>query len=237
MAKQLIPHDSIYVAKNNLVFFMPDLAELATLSMSSDVFFDLEIISEPGLERVLKNWLQQSRLKPNSTAVFIDEANYYYTDLAKTPAAVSAEEIQEFANTVPFNDVISKVFPTQRGSRIIVLNRNFLYPLVTVLERCGFNILLVAPAFAAGITSETPFTKELAFNSLKNQNLYSQYNFIEVAQLAEKIAREKSFFSVEVNKQLIAMVLILFGLVAVLISLLLFQQVSAWHQSFFSLTL
>lgn len=227
MTKKLVSHNCIYLAQNNLVFFMPELTEVFPLTMPSEIFIDLEIISEPGLERVIKNWLQQTKLKPNSSVVLIDESDYFFQDVNKLPQLVSKEEISEFASTAPFNDVITKVFPTRSGSRIIAINRDLLYPLVTVLEKCGFNVLAVAPAFASGISSENPFTKELAFTALKNQGLYGAYNFIEVAQLEEKIAKETSFFSVQVNKKLIAMVVMLLTLVAVLIGLLFIQQVSA----------
>jgi len=210
--------------RQSMMFYSPELIDLSVITLTSEIIQDLEIVSQSALERVIKNWLDQSEIEPKNLAIYFVEENYFYQDLTGDIRGSEDPQIKSFLEKIPFNHIVAKIFPMQKGSRIAAINKSLLKPLITVLEKCGFTVLAATPAFAVGINADNPFSKETAKKSLQNQEIFKVYNFLEPEEVEAKLGNEKPFLSVEINKKLILMIAFLLLLVGVLIALLISQK-------------
>lgn len=224
MKKKYTAKACVCVTRQALVIFSPDFPDLQSMTVTSEVMTDLEVINQPALERVIKNWLRRTQLVPSSLAIFFVEDTYFFEDVTQVPVSVEDPQVLEFAATAPFANVVTKIFPTQNGARIVAINRELLQPIISAFEKVGFSVLAAAPSFAIGITSENPFTKEIAQVAVKTESVFTTYNFIESSMLEKKLVSEKSFFSVHFDKKLIAMIIFFVVLIGILIVLLIFQN-------------
>lgn len=207
-----------------MMFYSPELVDLAIINLTTEIIQDLEIVSQSALERVIQNWLKESQLEPKTLAIYFVEENYFYQDLTAEVQGSNDPQIKSFLENIPFNHIVAKIFPMQNGSRIAAINKSLLKPLITVLEKYGFTVLAATPAFAVGINADNHFSKEIAKKSLQNQDIFKVYNFLEAKEIEAKLAKEKNFLSVEINKKLIFMIAFLLILVGVLVVLLISQR-------------
>lgn len=224
MKQKFSAHSCLIVNRQSLVLYSPELSDLVTINLTSETILDLEVINKPALERIIKNWIRQSQFAPKTLIVLFVEDTYFHKDLSKVPASIQDPEVVEFVETVPFPNVITKIFPMQNGARVVVINRDLLQPIVSVLENSGFSVLATSPTFAAGISKEDPFSKETAKLALKNPDIFMTYNFFEKEEVEQKMATDKAFFSVRFDKKLISMIVFFVILVAILVGLLVFQN-------------
>lgn len=224
MKKKSLIHACLCLNRESMMFYSPELIDLSILNLNSDIIQDLEIISQSALERVIKNWLSQAQIEAKTLAIYFAEENYFFKDLTDTKINPQDPEIKNFLENIPFNHVVTKVFPMSQGARIAAINVSLLKPLVTVLEKCGFTILAATPAYVFGINISNPFSKELAKKSLENQEIFKVYNFIDQEEVEKKLAAQKTFLSVEINKNLIIMIAFLLILIVVLVVLLISQK-------------
>jgi hypothetical protein len=204
-----------------MMFYSPELIDLSVINLNSEIIQDLEIVSQSALERVIKNWLNQSQIEAKTLAIYLVEENYFFKDFADTKINPKDPEVKSFLENIPFNHIVTRAFPMQGGVRIAAINLSLLKPLITVFEDCGFTVLAATPAFVFGINSENPFSKELAKKSLENQDIFKAYNFLDQEEVEKKLAAQKSFLSVEINKNLIFMIVFLLVLIGILIILLI----------------
>lgn len=227
MNKKISVFSCFCINRGSIVFYSPDLLDLTTIPLTAEIMQDLDIVNEAALERVIKNWMRQSQIVPKTTAVYFVEETFFFTDLASIPATTQEPEVVAFTEAVPFDHVITKVFPIGSGARVVAINKDLLIPILSVLEKSGFTVLSVSPDFAVGITKEAPFTKEVAQKSLLNQDLITIYNFLDEAQVESKLQLDESFLAVKFDKKLIAMIISFAVLVGILIALLVFQNLQS----------
>jgi hypothetical protein len=115
-----------------------------------------------------------------------------------------------------------KSFPIKEGAYLTVLNREFLEPIITVIEKFGFTVVSVTPVFVLGVdTSKTPFNKEMALQALANFELLSNYSYLTPEQVEAKLDVPEPFLSVQLNGKIIALIAVFGVLVAILIVLML----------------
>lgn len=224
MKQKYSAHACVCVYRQSLVFYSPEISDLVKINLTSETVLDLEVINKPALERIINNWVRQTQFTPKTLVVLFVSDTYFHKDLKQIPNSIQDPEVVEFVESVPFSNVITKIFPLQDGAKIIAMNREFLQPLVSALESAGFIILAVSPSFATGITKENPFSKETAKPALKNIDIFTTYNFLEKEEVEQKMESDKAFFSIRFDKKLISMIALFVLLVAILIGLIVFQK-------------
>ncbi len=214
-----------FVKRNSLTFFSRNLEDVVEITLSSQIMTDLEIVSQANLERVLANWVEQIKLTPGPICLLLDNSVYFDATLQQMPADESEPPVQAFLDTVPFNDPLVKYFPVQSKVMALAVNQGFLQPLISALEKVGFVVLCVAPAFVLNADfTKTPFSKEHGTEALSDFDTLNQFNFIPKTEVDAKITPPRPFLSVQINARLITMVLVFLVLIAVLGGVLYMQM-------------
>jgi hypothetical protein len=223
MAKKSVINSCITVYREAMIFYSPEQTQLVSLPMTSEIIQDLEIVNQSALERVIKNWIRQTQIIPKNISIIFTEETYFYKDISNSAATLEDPEVLAFTQTVPFDNTVSKIFPIQSGSRISVINRDLINPIVSTLGKAGFTVVSATPAFAVGISKDNPFSLELAKQILSNPEILSSYNFVNGVSIKD-LEEEKPFLSLKFDKRLMIMIAVFGALLGVLVVLLLFQM-------------
>ncbi len=220
MANKLNPQACFLVSRDKLYFFSNERGEVLELPFSSEIMQDLEIVSPASLERVLKNWLDQTKIVPKQAVLMLDNSICFQRKLSAVPSNVD-EELQKFLEVVPFTEVSQKIFPMEGGAYIVAINQNLLQPLVSTLEKLGFIIINISPAFLFNVdASQTTFNKGVAQQIMANVELLLNFSFLTSAELEAKIVEPKPFLTVKFDKKLISLIVVFIILIGVLLILL-----------------
>lgn len=225
MPKKYSAAAAIYVKRDTLSFYAPEFTEILSMPLTAEVTQDLSIVNQQALQRIVLNWLKQTQYQPLTVIIFFSEETYFFQDYTTIPESLEDETVTAFLSTVPHTNIVTKIFPTSSGARVIAVNRDLLQPIISVLEKVGFSVLAASPSFAAGFSQEAPFSVELAAPALDNETVFTAYNFLELEDLERKVEGNKDFFSVKFDKKLIAMVVVFVLLIIVLVALLLYQGI------------
>lgn len=223
--KKTLLGSCFFIDRGAIKYFEYDAADVIEIKLSSEIILDLEIVSQSSLERVLKAWVEQLKIIPGNTALFLDESVCFHKNLPESPADMSDPNVQEFLGVIPFADVDTKIFPSENGAILTAVNKGFMRPIVTVLEKIGFKVLSISPAFILGVDfAKTPFSKEIAAPMLDRMEFLSQYSFITEEEVEAKLTEEKPFMSIKVTPKVVVMGVIFILLVLVLVVLLILQS-------------
>lgn len=222
MAQKVNPQACFLVTRSSLTFFSKASDDGVELSLTSEIVKDLEMISQQALERVMSSWMEQIKIPAGQVELILDKSVFFHTTINKMPESETDPLVQSFLELVPFTDVITKSFPIKEGAYLVVINREFLNPLIAVLEKFGFVVVSASPLFILGTDdlTKTPFTKEMALKAISNYELLAEYSFIAPEIVEEKLSAPQPFLSVKLNGKLIAMIAIFAILITVLIVLL-----------------
>lgn len=225
MPEKIEPQACFFVSRNKLIFYSENLENTMEIPLSTEVVLDLEIISHNSLERILRNWLDQYKIEPNQIALIMDSSTYFHQTVEQLPQS-NDPIIQQFLETVPFSNVLTETFPLQQGAYITALNQNFINPLISILEKVGFIVVSVSPAFIFGIDfNKQPFSKELGAKMLNDPELLSNYSFLSEQEVELKLTTPQPFLSVQFNAKLIVLAMVFIALIGILLALLLMRGV------------
>lgn len=225
MPEKIEPQACFFVSRNKLIFYSENLENTMEIPLSTEVVLDLEIISHNSLERILCNWLDQYKIEPNQIALIMDSSTYFHQTVEQLPQS-NDPIIQQFLETVPFSNVLTETFPLQQGAYITALNQNFINPLISILEKVGFIVVSVSPAFIFGIDfNKQPFSKELGAKMLNDPELLSNYSFLSEQEVELKLTTPQPFLSVQFNAKLIVLAMVFIALIGILLALLLMRGV------------
>ncbi len=219
------PQAVFFINRTRLSLYTAEKSEVVDLPLSEEIARDLEIVSQPSLERVLNNWLEQLKITPQQAIVVLDDSIYFSKKIAQANG-VSAEVREQFLSIVPFNKVRTKTFPIQEGAFILAVNKNFIEPLTSALEKVGFIVVSISPAIIFGINfSQKPFDKEVAELMLSKLDLIQQYSLLTKEEVEAKIVEPEPFFSVKLNKKVILLLVVFIVLGVILLTLLHLQGI------------
>jgi len=218
------PQACFFVSRNKISFYSLERESVIDLPLSAEITQDLEIISKNSLERILRNWLEQHKIFPDQVALILDSTVYFHQTLDAVPESNVDPVVQNFLEIVPFSEVLVETFPLQKGAYITGINRNFINPLVSTLEKVGFVIVSISPAFIFGIDlTKNPFSPDIAEKMLSNEELLLSYSFLSEKEVEMKLFTPQPFLSVQLNAKLIVLAMIFIALIGILIALLMMQ--------------
>ncbi len=224
ISEKIEPQACFFVSRNKLYFFAENQENVMEIPLSSEIVLDLEIISQNSLERILRNWLDQYKIVPDQVALVMDGSTYFHQAVEQIPQSHDDPAIQQFLETVPFSNVLTETFPLQQGAYITALNQNFISPLISTLEKIGFIVVSVSPAFIFGIDfNKQPFSKELGAKMLTDPELLSSYSFLSEQEVDLKLTTPQPFLSVQFNTKLIVLAMVFIALIGILLALLLMR--------------
>lgn len=143
----------IYLHRDGFDYASTDKPEVKHLSFSSDLVLDLEIINVDNLKTAIQSFIGAEKIPPAHALIILgDSVIFSKTLVGKTPEEQNTES-KEYLKNVPFEHVVSKIYKTQKETKIIATNKDFYTAIKSAFESNGHTF--------SAVTHQIFFSKDL----------------------------------------------------------------------------
>lgn len=115
-----------------------------------NVLKDLNVVDLPLLTSNVKSFVETNRIKPSDLVVVMDEEIYFEKVLGETTLDATAQQVQDFIDSVPLSNPSSKVFKIDNKYHAVVINRHLFESVRQAFESLGFRVVAVVPELIVG---------------------------------------------------------------------------------------
>lgn len=168
----------IFLDRNRL--FIYDANNILRLDLPPQVARDLDIIDRSGFDSVVDSFIKAKKLNPGNLWIVLSDAICFSKDIPLATDTTKLEnDVKDFLEAVPFDQIISKRFRSQTGVRIIAANLEFVEAVIEIFERNGFDAEAVTPAaIFPGYNTKKVLDADFARFIVANKSLVRQGNML-----------------------------------------------------------
>jgi hypothetical protein len=175
----------LYLAKNSIALYDEKTKGIFRLNFLPLVVKDLEIINRDQLGLNIKTLVESNKIIPSALIMVVSNNMFFEKDFPPLSKEQQVIETQKFLDNIPFEDIVSKAFGTEKVYKIVAANGHFIESIRKAFEALGFAINIAIPAIAFGnigeelnqVTIKIIFSKYPAlkqYNLLKNEPVIKQ---------------------------------------------------------------
>lgn len=140
----------VFVDRNRLQFYGSGLPAVLTLDIPPTVCKDLEIINRDALYTLVNQWLKQNNLGGARLLLVLSPMTYFDKVMTKTGESEQETEILMFYDSVPFEDLATRVLTIANRKIAFAVNRDYMDAVRHAFTLQGFQITAVIPAVVLG---------------------------------------------------------------------------------------
>lgn len=174
----------LYLDKNGFYFYEEGLPSIVSLAFGDSVIKDMDVINPASLEVQIKSFVEQYKLIPGVITIILSPNVAFEKDITGLSKDDQTKAVQNFVDTIPFDSVISRTYPVDKGVKIIGFNEDLYLELKKSFERASFGIDSIIPYQLLGIdqTLIKNLTTDTATQLLKQVGTYRQQTLLTVAK-------------------------------------------------------
>lgn len=160
----------LFLDRNGFSVFQDVLSNIPRFNFTSDIVTNLDVVNKEQFANLISTFIQINKIISSSVAVILSDDVIYAKNLINSlpkPSVSSQvlqnstpslnninnehkEEIQNFLENVPFEEILAKVIKTGEGSRIVAVNKDLIMTIADVFTNKGATIDAVIPSFLYG---------------------------------------------------------------------------------------
>lgn len=157
----------VFLDKDGFSLYSPTLESPMRLTFTPETVQDMEILNTDAFIAQATTFLTRYVIPPSNITILISQTLLFIQDIPTVissteegipPETISAvdqqKKIQDFIDTVPFENIESKTYPIENGIRIAATNKSMYENIITVFEKQGSIVKTVIPAFILGLPNE-----------------------------------------------------------------------------------
>lgn len=213
----------IFIEKNRIQYIYNGV--LLTLDIPTDIIRDGEVIFADKLKELITSFISTNKIVPSDLVILLSDDLTFSTVIKIEPGKTSEEQVQNFIDLVPFEDVSYREFVTSTEVTIIAANHDFIQSIKIALIDLGFTVTFIISQFIlAKQNIATTYSPQVAdeiikkFDVLQVSSLETEQEQIQTQQ---KLKEEKNFYSMKIKPT----TLILFGVFGILIIVIIVMLV------------
>lgn len=220
----------IYLDKNGFYFFENGMTQVISLAFLATSVKDMDVINGGSLVTQIKGFIDQYKVTPASITIIFSPNITFEKDLVGLAHEQQEEEIKKFLETVPFDSVLSKEYPIDKGIKVIAGNDDIYMELKMAFEKNASSVDNAVPYQMMGqdqvyIRNLTP---DNAIQLLKRLDHLKQVSMLTVEkekfQPMEMSSQKKGEIKTKkVNVRLFAMIGI-FGILFIVLGIMLLNM-------------
>lgn len=216
------PVSIVYLDKNRFDFHGGSIAGTATCVFPQEVVFDMEVKHRPAFRSHIQSFLSVNKISPSKILVILSPSICFENLHSPQAQLESNKLVKNFVETVPFEQVASRTYKTQKGNLIICTNASFIEALKAELSSFGNFILAVVPATMLGIQHNQTGLDVKTAQTLSENALTSAALDIntEIAKTETPVYKETPLQSIVRNRRLIILLSVFLVLLIILILVL-----------------
>src|SRR3972149_10817379 len=209
IAKKQIPM-VVYIDSNRVYFYSDSLGNVLQLEIPSEIITDLEIHNKDKFLQLFSIFIQKNIKglgvnKFNVILVFSPNMTFEKDIAPQLDKDVETQE-QEFIGLVPFENVLSRSYKINKGTRTIVLNNEYFELLNNIFQKNKLTIVMVLPYSLLQVV-HPEFAGQLDLSQiLQKSDSFKQFNMVEGKQEIHEETAENKKEKKPINKRLIALI-------------------------------
>ncbi len=130
----------IYLDKNGFYFFETGLPQVLSLAFLATSVRDMDVINGGSLMTQVKGFIDQYRIAPATITVIFSPNITFEKDIVGLAKEAQDEEVKKFLDTVPFDSILSKEYPIEKGVKVIACNEDLYLELKMAFEKNSFSV-------------------------------------------------------------------------------------------------
>lgn len=214
----------IFLDKTLLYVYIDKMSAPVGFKLPQDIVSNLDVLDRKKLSNELVTFIEEKKLEPAQLVIVLSSSVYFEKDLSAIPELEQKAQTESFLSNVPFENVSSKKFKTDKGEKIVAANSDLYTYIKGAFEDQGFQVEAVVPDFAStgNKTVIKLFDSDIAesilkkFDSLKDEGIDYFQSFEKKEGEEEPVEEEKKPKKIRFYL-LIGTLLSLFGVLAALV--------------------
>lgn len=173
----------LFLDRSGFSIFQDTLPNIAKFNFTQDIVANLDVVNKEQFVNLIATFIQINKILPSSLALVMSDNIIYEKDLenalqkqtlSSEPLGLEAqgsidkehkEEIQNFLEDIPFEEVLAKVIRTEQLNRIVAVNKDLVMTIADVFVNKGSTIEAIIPSFMYG--SNVNFAAGLTQNNIQ----------------------------------------------------------------------
>lgn len=155
----------LFIERNGFSLFQDTLPNIPKFNFTPDLVANLDVVNKEQFVNLLATFIQINKIVPSSLAVILSDNVIYVKDLTNPvekpipSQGLSVEpnadkehkdEIQNFLENIPFEEILAKVIKTGEGGRIVAVNKDLVMTIADAFVNKGSIIEAIIPSFLYG---------------------------------------------------------------------------------------
>jgi len=165
--------------------------QILWMDIPETVVHNFEVISKSELNTLIRNFMGSQAVKDVSLIMIFSQAIAFEKDFAELPLEEKEIHSKEFFESVPFERMLSRVYPYQNGSKAIAINRDLYESLRDVFEQLGFQVLSAVPGYVLTMMGFDTFDVDTAKQIIKKEDAIKQQTMILIRQPARNMQQQE----------------------------------------------
>lgn len=209
----------LYLDKNGFYYFETGLAQVLSLAFLATSVKDMDVINGASIMSQIKGFIDQYALQPASITVILSPNITFEKDIVDLAHEAQEEEIKKFTDTIPFDSVLSKEYPIERGVKVIGCNDDIQLELKISFEKNAFSVDSVVPYQLMG--QDQAFIRNLTLENatqlLKRVDHLKQYSMVVVEKDKSPIEQNSTDKKEQPKQKKISMRLIVMAVIFIVL--------------------
>lgn len=156
----------IMVTRNSLQIVGLGEDKVQTLPIPPNIMNNMEIIYKDGLYTLITDWLKQ-RVYANTGIIWLLSPDICFEHTLSTGESSKVDsEMLQFLDSVPFEDILSRVYKPLEWRQIVAVNKDLVMTLIQAFSLHGYSTKVVVPS--RQVQAESTLTPEIAHLAIKH---------------------------------------------------------------------
>lgn len=209
----------VFIDRNRLQFYGSGLSSILTFDIPATIVRDLDVVNRDAFYTLVNQWLKQNNIGGREL-LFVLAPDMYFEKLLVTKGESEQEtEILHFYDSVPFEELTTKVLTFENVKRAIAINKEHLEAVRHAFLLQGYRVSAVIPALALGtLSAKRWLDAEMGLYVVKHTDTLREYNVVDTEDQNQAAATPAAAVpTTKTNPRLMIMVSVLGILLLVLI--------------------
>jgi len=169
----------LFIDRFGFSIYQDTVTNIPKFNFTPDLVSNLDVISKEQFKSLILKFIQINKITPSSLAVILSDNIIYVRDLAvpQKPAPAQdlkvdsnndkehEDEVQNFLENIPFEEVFAKVIKIRNMNRIVAVNKDLVMTIIDVFAGNKSVIEAITPSFVFG--QNVSFTTGLTSSNVK----------------------------------------------------------------------
>lgn len=156
----------LYLDTNGFYYYESGLPNVLSLAFTQDSVRDMDVINFTSFEMQIKTFTEQYQLRQAVIILVLSPHITFEKELTDIKPNEKDDLISKFVDTIPFDNVLYRSYPIEKGVKVIGCNGEMYIELKKNFEKCGFVIDIIVPYQVLG-TDQTLIQNLIPDNALQ----------------------------------------------------------------------